>query len=64
MCQKADEKKSKEDEQTLEELKTAHHHLQNVSWYKPVTLNELNCSCFCHNKHLINQAKSVCMEES
>ena len=21
---------------------------QNVSWYKPVTLNELNCSCFCH----------------
>ena len=21
---------------------------QNVSWYKPVTLKELNCSCFCH----------------
>ena len=37
-------KKSKEDEWTLEELNSAHK--QNVSQYKPVTLNELNCSVF------------------
>ena len=31
-------KKSKEDEQTLEELNSAHRRSQqNVSWYKPVT---------------------------
>ena len=43
-CQEADAKKrSKEDEQTLEELNSAHR-----CPYKPVTSNELNCSCFCH----------------
>ena len=34
---------------------------QNVSWYKPVTLNELNCSCFCHiiNILLTDLSRSV-----
>ena len=43
-------KKSKEDEQTLEELNSAaHHRLQaNCQLVQPVTLNKLNCSCFCH----------------
>ena len=46
-CQKADEKKSKEDEQTLEELNSAHRRSQAKRQYKTVTLNELHCSCFC-----------------
>ena len=40
------EKKGKEDDQTLEELNSAHRHSQAKCEYKPVTLNELNCSCF------------------
>ena len=47
-CQKTDEEKNKEDEQTLEELNSAHRSSQNVSYYKPVTLKESNCSGFCH----------------
>ena len=44
-------KKSKEDEQTLEELSSVHViavRKKNVNQYKPVTLNKLNCSCICH----------------
>ena len=42
-------KKSDEDEQTLEELYSAHRRSQaKCQLYKPVTLNELNFSCFCH----------------
>ena len=42
-------KKSEEDELTLEELNSAHLRSQ-PKWQldKPVTWNELNCSCFCH----------------
>ena len=53
-CQKADEKKNKEDEQTLEELNSAHLPSQTKCQLvqpSPVTLNELNCSCF---RHIIN----------
>ena len=32
-------------EQTLAELNSAHCYLQAKCQYKPVTLNELNCSC-------------------
>ena len=45
-CLKDDEKKSKEDEQTLEELNLAHRRSQakcQTSHNK-----QLNCSCFCH----------------
>ena len=35
-------KKTKDDEQLIAFRK------QNVSLYKPVTSNELNCCCFCH----------------
>ena len=54
-CQKFyKKKKSKEDEQTLEELNLAIAvRKQNFSYYKPVTLNELNCSCFCHIINII-----------
>ena len=63
-CQKAEEKKSKEDKQTLEELiRLITVRKQSVSYFKPVTLNELN-SCFCHIINIYNQAKSVCMGES
>ena len=41
-------KKSKQDEQTLEELNLAHCRSQEECQYKSVTLNELNCSCSCH----------------
>ena len=41
-------KKSKEDEQTLEELNLARRRSQAECQYKAVTLNELNCSCSCH----------------
>ena len=60
------EEKSKE-EQTLAELCSAHCrsqaecHLGQTSY-----ISELNCSCFCHTKHVfsINRAQSVCMGES
>ena len=37
-------KKSKEDEKTSEELKSAHRRSQAKRQYKPVTLNRLNCT--------------------
>ena len=57
-------KKSKRDKQTSEELNSAHRCLQAKRQHKPVTLNKLNCLSLPYNKHLINQAKSVCMGES
>ena len=42
-------KKSRKDEKTLEELNSAHCRLQaKCQLLQTVTLNELNCSCFCH----------------
>ena len=65
-CQKADEKKSKEDEKTLEELNSAHRRSQakcqliQTSYIKQIKLFLFSP----YNKHLINRAKSVCMGES
>ena len=65
-CQKADEKKIKEDEQTLEKLNSAHRRSQakfqliQTSYIKRIKLLLFSP----YNKHLINPAKSVCMEES
>ena len=42
-AKKPDEKKSKEDEQTLAELNLAHRRSQAKCQYKPVILNKLNC---------------------
>ena len=59
-------KKSKEDEQTLEELNSAHRHSQakcqliQTSYIKRIELFLFSP----YNKHLINRAKSVCMGES
>ena len=46
-------KKSKEDEQTSEELNSARRRSQAKRQYKPVTLNELNYSCFCHTINIL-----------
>ena len=47
-------KRRKEDEQTLEELNSAHaFRKENANFYKPVTVNELNCSCFCHTINIL-----------
>ena len=65
-CQRVDEKKSKEDEQTLEELYSAHRRSQvkcqlvQTSYIKRIKLFLF----FPYNKHLIDRAKSVCMGES
>ena len=59
-------KKSKEDEQTLEELNSTHRRSQakcqliQTSYIKRIELFLFSP----YNKHLINRAKSVCMEES
>ena len=59
-------KKSKEDEQTLEELNSAHRHSQakcqliQTSYIKRIELFLFSP----YNKHLINRAKSVYMRES
>ena len=59
-------KKSKEDEQTLEELNSAHRRSQakcqlvQTSYIKRIKLFFFSP----YNKHLIYRAKSVCMEES
>ena len=59
-------KKSKEDEQTLEELNLAHRcsqakcQLIQTSYIKRIKLFLFSP----YNKHLNNRAKSVCMEES
>ena len=58
-------KKSKEDEKTLEELNSAHRRSQakcqliQTSYIKRIELFLFSP----YNKHLINQAKSVCMGE-
>ena len=42
-------KKSKEDEQTLEELNLAYHCSQaKCQLVQTSYVNELNCACFCH----------------
>ena len=59
-------KKIKEDEQTLEELNSAHRRSQakcqllRTSYIKRIKLFLF----WPYNKHLTNQAKSVCMGES
>ena len=59
-------KKNKEDEQTLEELNSAHCRsrakcqLVQTGYTKGIKLFLL----LPYNKHLINRAKSVCMGES
>ena len=58
---RAKNNKSKEDEQTLEELNSAHHHSQSkcqlvqTSYIKRIKLFLFSP----YNKHLINRAKSV-----
>ena len=48
-------KKSKEDEQTLEELNLAHRGSHAKCQYKPVTLKELRLFLFLpYNKHFNN----------
>ena len=59
-------KKSKEDEQTLEELNSAHRR-SKPKWQLVQTsyLERVKFFLFLpYNKHLINRAKSVCMGES
>ena len=54
-------KKGKDDEQTSEELNSAHRRWQAKCYYKSVILNELYCTCFCHviNILLIELSRSV-----
>ena len=65
-CQRADEigkKNSKEDEQTLKELNSAHCRseakcqLVQTNYMKQIIF----FLCLPYNKHLTNRAKSVCM---
>ena len=60
------EKKNKEDEQTLEELNLAHRRPQaKCQLVQTSYLKRIKLFLFLpYNKHLINRAKSVCMEES
>ena len=62
-CQKADEKKSKEDKQTLEELNSAHSHSQTkCQWVQTSYIKQSKLLSFLpYNKHLINLIKSVYM---
>ena len=59
-------KKGKEDEETVEELNLAHHHLQaKFQLLQTSYIKQIHLFLFLpYNKHLINRAKSVCMEES
>ena len=59
-------KKSKEDEQTLEELNSAHRLSQAKCRLKQtIYIKRIKLLLFSpYNKHLINRAKSVCMGES
>ena len=55
---KADKKKSKEEDQTLGELTSAHRRSQakcQLTETSYVTLNELNCSCFRHINILLTE---------
>ena len=60
-CQKANEKKSKEDKQTLEELNSAHSHSQTkCQWVQTSYIKQSELLSFLpYNKHLINLIKSV-----
>ena len=59
-------KKSKEDEQTLEESNSAHRHSQaKCKLVQTSYIKRIKLFLFLpYNKHLINRAKSVCMGES
>ena len=59
-------KKSKEGEQTLEELNSAHRRSQaKCQLIQTSYITQIKLFLFSpFNKHLINRAKSVCMEES
>ena len=59
-------KKSKEDEQTLEELNSAYRRSQaKRKLVQTSYIKQLKLFLFLpYNKHLINRAKSVCMGES
>ena len=59
-------KKSKEDEQTLEELNSAYRRSQaKCKLVQTSYIKQLKLFLFLpYNKHLINRAKSVCMGES
>ena len=63
---KADKKKRKEDEQTLEELYSAHRRSQaKFQLVQTSYIKRIKLFLFLpYNKHLINQAKLVCMGES
>ena len=65
-CQKADAKKSKEDEQTLEELNSAHRRSQEKCQSVQTSyIKQIKLFLFLpYNKNLINRAKSVCMGEA
>ena len=57
---------SREDEQTLEELNSAHRRSQtNCQLVQPSCIKRIKLFLFLpYNKHPINGAKSVCMGES
>ena len=59
-------KKYKEDEQTLEELNSAHHRSQAKSQLiQTIYIKGIKIFLFSpYSKHLINRAKPVCMGES
>ena len=59
-------KKSKEDEQTLEELNSAHRRSQaKCQLVQTSYIKRIELFLFLpYNKHLINGAKLVCMRES
>ena len=59
-------KKSKEDEQTLEEFNSAHRRLQaKCQLVQTSYIKRIKLFLFLpYTKHLINRAKSVCMAES
>ena len=58
-------KKSKEEEQTLEELNLVHRRSQTkCELVQTSYIERIKLSLFLpYNKHLINRAKSVCMRE-
>ena len=59
-------KKSKEDKLTLEELNLAYRHSQaKCELVQTSYIKRIKLFLFLpYNKHLVNRAKSVCMEES
>ena len=63
-CRKADEKKSIEYEQTLEELNSANDRRSQAKCQTSYITRIKLVLFLPYNKHLINRAKSVCMGES